>query len=203
MPPIAARATAVVGALLVSVGMAVGLAGCSPDEPTPIASLTAPATPRVTPSEAPTPTPAMPSPVASPTLPVEWQDDGEAGAEEAARYFLRLYVYTVSTQDTSTWKSISHPECGFCQNVIDSIDKDAADGRVTLPAPMEVGYSSVARSADGFIVTLGVSTGPDEVRSTTGELIETTPAAQGMSYFDVVRVDDRWILRGVQTKKGE
>ena len=204
MPPTAARATAVVGVLLVSVGIVVGLAGCSPDEPTPIATLTASATPRVTPSGTPTPTPAMPSPVASPTLPVEWQDDGEAGAEEAARYFLNLYAYTQSTQDVEPWTSASHADCVFCQSVLTDVASRRAHAQVVAAAPVAVLATSSERVSEGaFKVVIRVSTGPDDVWSRDGVLLEAGQRSSGTMTFLMLREQESWLVREVQLEQDQ
>ena len=196
MPPTAARATAVVGVLLVSVGIVVGLAGCSPDQPTPIASATA--TVSRTPTPTPTPTIAMPTPAASPTLPAEWTDDGSAGAEAAARYFVDLYTYTESSQDVGPWIGISNDECVFCQSVLDDVASQKAAGTITRSSPMTVTSATTEElNPLAFSVVLTVAKEPETLWSVDGHLIREGEDVGGTLTLVVLRDPDAWVLRAI------
>src|SRR5690606_33992132 len=109
---------------VVVVALAVALAaGCTTpdDEPTPTA---APATP--VPDPEPEPTEQLPEEPEAP-LPRTGTPD-ERDAEAAGEFFLRLYEYTVMTGDARQWKERSHPECGFCNNVIESVERGRVEG---------------------------------------------------------------------------
>ncbi|MDP9807055.1 hypothetical protein J2S70_001637 [Trueperella bonasi] len=41
-------------------------------------------------------------------------------AYELARYYLDLYPYVKATGDTTEWEKYAHPECEYCQTVVDS-----------------------------------------------------------------------------------
>lgn len=41
-------------------------------------------------------------------------------AYELARYYLDLYPYVKATGDTTEWEKYAHPECEYCQTVIDA-----------------------------------------------------------------------------------
>jgi len=124
--------------------------------------------------------------------------DDEAGAVAAATYFLTLYSYTQSTQDTSAWVDVSHPDCRFCASVVEDVTDQRAKGRVTRAAPIEVHSASTEEiSPLAFSVTLEVTTGPDDVYGADGELMERTTNARGRTTVWVVRQGAVWVVRGV------
>jgi hypothetical protein len=186
-----------VGLLAASVLAAGAMAACTPDEPAPQPT-TAQHTSTPTPTPTPMPTVAMPAPVPSPTRPVEWLDDGEAGAEESALYFLELYRYTQSTQDTGPWEAISDPECVFCQSVLDDVATRRGEGQVVMPAEIVTSPAQVRQlNATAFSVDMSVDVGPDQVWSADGQLLDAGAPGHAEATFLMVRNGDVWIVRGV------
>jgi hypothetical protein len=55
-------------------------------------------------------------------------DDGPAGAEAAAKYFLQLDAYMQATGDTAEWAAMSHPTCAFCTKRLEQAKLVAQNG---------------------------------------------------------------------------
>jgi hypothetical protein len=179
--------------------LAVGaLSACTPDEPTPEPS-TAQHTSTPTPTPTPTPTVAMPAPVPSPTRPVEWLDDGEAGAEESARYFLELYRYTRSSRDLGPWKAVSHPDCIYCANLAEAVTAQSVAGETTFPAAAMITHATVvAGQAGTFGVVITARIGPDQTWSDGGVLLEETDTSTIRMTVVVLRQGQDWLLREIE-----
>lgn len=56
------------------------------------------------------------------------QKPGKEGAEEFARYVVELLPYTWMSGNTFALEDISHPECDFCQQIIDETKERTATG---------------------------------------------------------------------------
>lgn len=103
------------------------LAGCSADDPdSPPPSSSAKASASASSSEPPSPSPSASSVVVKPERPAEMDDDGAAGAEAAAQYFLQLDDYIMQTNDTAEWEAMSHRECGYCSTRLEQAKEIAA-----------------------------------------------------------------------------
>jgi hypothetical protein len=182
------------GALVAA--LAAMLAGCSPASPDPDPPTTTHAPARTTtPAATPAPTATIPAPAPSPALPADWTDDGEAGAEAAARYFLDLYAYTVSTQDTAAWVAVSDPECVFCQSVLDGVADDVAASRVARPGPVLVSSVAVSRLDEtGFEVEVHLTTGPDMSLYSDGRFEHRADQHTGTITLIADQRDGTWVL---------
>lgn len=104
------RSRAILAATSIAAAAALLVAGCDDDPP---------ATPTPEPTAASASPSASPSPsatavVVAPERPKEMDDDGPAGAEAAAVYFLELDPYIMKTGDTAEWEAMSQESCGFC-----------------------------------------------------------------------------------------
>ena len=169
------------------------LAACAP-HPTPSATVTA------TPSS--TPSPALPAPAPSPTQPPDMSRDDETGAIAAVDYFLALYTYTESTQDTAPWEALSHPSCTFCTSVVDDVASQRAQGRVMRAQPMTVTERSVKTlAAVAFEITVQVTKAPDELWSTDGQQLDAGSDIGGTLDVIVIYQVDRWVVRAVSTSQ--
>lgn len=178
--------------LLVPLAVAALLASCAPDS-TPAPTPTAP-------SPSASPTSLLPAPAPSPTQPAEMSRDDETGAIAAVDYFLGLYAYTESTQDTRPWESISHPSCTFCTSVVDDTTSQRAQGRVMRAQPMAVMARSVKQLAPvAYEITVQVTKAPDALWSTDGHELDAGNDVGGTLDVIVIYQVDRWVVRAVST----
>ncbi|MFF2454350.1 DUF6318 family protein [Isoptericola sp. NPDC058082] len=106
------RSRAILAATSIAAAAVLLVAGCDDDPPaTPSAEPTAT---DVSPSASPSPSSS--AVVVAPERPQEMDDDGPAGAEAAAVYFLELDDYIMKTGDTAEWEAMSHKSCEYCTN---------------------------------------------------------------------------------------
>ena len=117
------RSRAILAATSIAAAAALLVAGCDDDPP---------ATPSPEPTAASESPSASPSPsatavVVAPERPKAMDDDGPAGAEAAAVYFLELDGYIMKTGDTAEWKAMSLKSCEFCANRLDQADEITAN----------------------------------------------------------------------------
>lgn len=179
-------------ALVVPLTAALLLAACAPN-PTPTPTPTAP-------SPSVTPTSLLPAPAPSPTQPAEMARDDEAGAVAAVDYFLGLYTYTESTQETGPWESLSHPSCTFCKSVVNDIASQRAQGRVMRAQPMTViGRSVKALAPVAYEIKVKVTKAPDALWSMDGHELDAGRDVGGTLDVIVIFQIDRWVVRAVST----
>lgn len=192
------------GAALTGVGLLLvgALAGCSEGsgtQPTPTDAASATAatsTPSVTdePSSSPTAdVPEVPKPVPSDAM----RRDDVAGAEAAAVYFTELYPYVYSTGDLTEWKAMSHPECIFCNSVIENVEELVAAGELLRGGEIEILQVESSDPAPGyefFAVDLGIRQQPT-VRVGNGAESTDSPGGETLLKLAVGRVSDQWIVR--------
>lgn len=97
----------------------VGLVGCSSDA-------------TVAPTASAVSEPAalvLPDPMVSPTKPPEWADNGAAGANAAALWFVRdLYPYVLATNDTADWHALSQADCVWCATTVTQSEWNSSNG---------------------------------------------------------------------------
>ncbi len=103
--------------LVVGVVVAVGwvVAGCTGGSgPGPSPSVDEPVVPSPSESESPVPSPTETGPV-KPERPAAMDRDDAEGAAAAAKYFVSLYPYIMSTGDTAEWDAMTWTDtCTFC-----------------------------------------------------------------------------------------
>jgi hypothetical protein len=106
------------GVVLAGVAVA-GLMGCSSEvtvAPTASAASESPVS-------------VLPAPVVSPTKPPEWADNGAAGANAAALWFVRdLYPYVLATNDIADWLALSQTECVWCATTVTQSEWNLSNG---------------------------------------------------------------------------
>lgn len=156
-----------------SLGLVVGLAACTPDEPepTPTASMSP------EPTETPSPTPTLPPEAIAPERPAAMDEISVAGAEAAATYFLELYPYTYATGDLTEWTVLSHPECIFCQSVIGNVTDQIASGHTASGGGLAVqSIEGSMTSEDFYFVEVVGDQAPGFEYAADGTLLESSEA---------------------------
>lgn len=68
----------------------------------------------------------------------EIDDDGQAGAEAAAVYFVELFSYIHNSGDFEAWNELTVGECNFCVTVREEIAELHAGGGFEVMPPPEV-----------------------------------------------------------------
>src|SRR5690625_2414858 len=70
-------------------------------------------------------------------------DEGQAGAEAAAVYFVELFSYIHATGDFEAWDQLTADECEFCTGVRDSVSDLYESGGYEVTDPPEVHQATV------------------------------------------------------------
>ncbi|GAA4422511.1 hypothetical protein GCM10023169_17070 [Georgenia halophila] len=178
---------------------AVGLAACDGggDEPTPTGS----------PSEAESPS-AEETPtqeIDPPVPPNAIARDDVHGAEAAAEYFLKLYVYAYQTGGLAELEQMSHAECRFCQSVTTSVSTLYSDGG------RSTGGAITIRSAEGhepiernpyYRVDVVIEQSPSTEVAGSGEIVESE-GGERLMVFAIGRGENEWKVRAVQVEEGD
>lgn len=183
-------------AAAVGVLAAVSLAGCQADAEAPRAA--APSASAIEPTTEPSPQPSRV--VVAPTRPVAMDDDGPAGAEAAAVYFLELDVYMQITGDSSAWEEISHPECDFCSARLAQARDIAANGDTFSggEVSVEVLHTYSQDPVTGvWPVEVRVHQEPTTISRPNGEVAFTERRNSFTATIGVGRRDNDWVVAGL------
>lgn len=168
------------------------LSACAADgEPAAQPSSAAPS-----PSPTASPSPSIPT-VPKPERPATMDDDGQAGAEAAALYFLSLEPYMQSSGDTSDWESMSHSVCEFCANRLEQAKEIAANGDTFTGghALAEI-TETYAQDPPTGIWPIDVIVHQDATRIArpSGEVVFTQEANTFSARIEVALRDGEWVV---------
>lgn len=190
------RSRAILAATSIAAAAALLVAGCDDDPP---------ATPTPEPTAASASPSASPSPsatavVVAPERPKEMDDDGPAGAEAAAVYFLELDDYIMKTGDTAEWESMSGKACGFCDARLDqarTIAKrgDDFEGGETQARVLHTYEQDAATGI--WPIDVETSEEPWTITDSDGEEIASEKAVVATSRVEMARKSDAWVVVGV------
>ena len=184
---------AAIGGLLV-----VGLAGCSSDnrptaekQPSPVVS--------VPPTAEPSAEEAT-RVITAPERPAEIEDDGPAGADAAAKYFLELDGYIQASGDTAVFEAMSHDTCEFCAARIEQA-RQIADERAIYEGGSvraEILHTYEQDAATGiWPIDVEITQNAATVTSADGEPIAEVPYAKARKRVEIARRDGSWVVIGV------
>jgi len=178
------------------------LAGCSADDPDspPPPSSSAEASASASSSEPPSPSPSASSVVVKPERPAEMDDDGAAGAEAAAQYFLQLDSYIQATNDTAEWEAMSHQECDYCTNRLEQAHEIADFGDTYKGGESKV---KVLQTYDQDTVSgiwpidVEITENASRITSNEGEVVFENEANVSTARIEVGRRGGEWVIVGV------
>jgi hypothetical protein len=152
------------------------------------------------PSASPSPSPEPEPVVVPPQRPAAMDDGGYKGAAAAAEYFKLLDEYIMKTNDTAEWEAMSHEECSTCDDRLEQARLIAANDYTYVGGESTVRISHVYEqdSATGiWPVDVETSIKPTTILDSNQEEIQTLDAVSGTQRFEVLRVDDRWVIVGI------
>ncbi|MGC0271799.1 DUF6318 family protein [Pseudactinotalea sp. Z1739] len=133
-------------------------------------------------------------------------DEGQAGAEAAAVYFVELYSYIHATGDFEAWDRLSADACGFCSGVRESVAEIYGSGGyvVTSPANVLDVRSQVwpEDSADFAVAVVSEDPGFQDYDS-DGELVEEFPPETVRSWVLLEYSADGWKVTGSEVEAVE
>ncbi|GAA1729578.1 hypothetical protein GCM10009809_26470 [Isoptericola hypogeus] len=194
-------------AILSAAGLAVALlvTGCSTDSPEPPASSPSIDT-SATPDVSPSPEPSATSVVVQPERPAAMDDDGPAGAEAAAVYFLELDDYIMKTNDTAEWEAMSGKGCGYCTKRLDQANEIARKNYSweSEPSSARVTHTYEQDSAtEIWPLDVEVLQGAVRLTDSNGEVIYAEDQVTLDLGVEMGRHDGQWTVLGVgQVEEG-
>lgn len=157
------------GAVLTAIAVALPLAACTDDPPSP------PPTPTVSPTPTPSPTVTV-SPPAAP----EAEPSAES-AEAFVRYFWDVFNYAHSAPDPAALAAISEPGCLFCASAGDVVTDLVRAKKHVQGGVVEVDTAAVPPGdlTKGTVVTLVISQSPGQTLDSKG-VTSRTPGIRNM-----------------------
>ncbi|MFC8598801.1 DUF6318 family protein [Isoptericola sp. NPDC057191] len=190
------RTRAVLAATSLATAAALLVAGCADDPPTsPRAAASSAST-----KPSPSPSPTAKAVVVAPERPQALDDDGPAGAEAAAVYFLELDDYIMKTGDTAEYEAMSQKSCQFCSNRLDQA-KDITENDLTWNGgelTARVTHTYEQDKATGiWPIDVDVTIAPASVTDPSGDEVFANPSAKTKFRVEVARKDSQWRVVGV------
>ncbi|GAB2475566.1 DUF6318 family protein [Xylanimonas ulmi] len=188
--------------MLAAVAMMVA-AGCTSDAGTPLAGphSSAPAS-----ASAPEPSPTPSRVVVKPTRPDAMDDDGPAGAEAAAVYFLALDPYMQATGDTAEFEAMSHDVCTFCSARIDQAKMIMEMGDVFTGGEIVVDILHTYRQdvpTGIWPIDIEVREERSTIMTPDGVLAFENDAGTNLARVEVARREGRWVVINVANAPGQ
>lgn len=190
----ARRWAAIAGAGLVTALAAAGCTAGDPDSPPPSSSA------GIQSSTTPTPSPSAASVVVKPERPAQMDDDGAAGAEAAAQYFLELDSYIQATNDTAEWEAMSHQECEYCTNRLEQAREIAERRDVFQGGVTDVRIVRVYDQDDMtgiWPVDVEVAKSATSIVDASGKQVFTADSEVTQRRMEIGRRNDQWVIVGV------
>ena len=195
------RSRAILAATSIAAAAVLLVAGCDDDPPaTPSPEPTATGSSAETSAS---PSPTTTAVVVAPERPKEMDDDGPAGAEAAAVYFLELDDYIMKTGNTAEWEAMSGKSCEHCSARLDQARDIAKQDAVWVGGETQarVLHTYEQDAATGiWPIDVEIQVAPVTVQDASGTQIFDDPARKADLRVEVARQDDGWIVVGVANK---
>jgi Family of unknown function (DUF6318) len=137
---------------------------------------------------------------APPLLPEAAKHPTRPGAEAFFRYFIAVYSYSYSSQNTSSLRAISDVTCKFCTSAIDAIESTRADNQHAVGGDGVVTNVVAAPGVptDGLLINAVVDQRPSSIVDSDGSVIDTAAAESRVRMDAAVRwKDGAWQMRGL------
>ncbi|MFD6176063.1 MULTISPECIES: DUF6318 family protein [unclassified Isoptericola] len=192
------RNRAILAATSIAAAAALLVAGCDSDQPadpSPEPTQTS-ASPTASASPTPSPTPT----VKAPERPKAMDDDGPAGAEAAAVYFLELDPYIMKTGDTTEYESMSLKGCKFCANRVDQAREITANDLVWHGGEMaaRVTHTYEQDATTGiWPIDIDATIAAVSVTDPSGADVFSDPRTSTKYRVEIARADKQWRIVGI------
>ncbi|MFC7876740.1 DUF6318 family protein [Isoptericola sp. NPDC057391] len=190
------RSRAILAATSIAAAAVLLVAGCDGDPPaTPSPEPTATSA-----SPESSPSPSSSAVVVAPERPKEMDDDGPAGAEAAAVYFLELDDYIMKTGDTAEWEAMSSKSCEHCEARLDQARQIAERGDVFSGGERTVSvlHTYEQDAATGiWPLDVRVNEKRSKITDSGGSILLSNEAQSKDRRVEIGRKDGRWVIIGV------
>lgn len=151
----------------------------------------------------PEPTVEVGEEVARPERPELIDGDGLDAAAAIGEYFLQLYPYVYATGDLSEWQELSHPDCQFCQSVVDNVTALHAGGGYVSGPTVEIVENVTYELVDGYEfhrVDVIVEWGEHQRIDADGEALFEEVGFLGTAVYAMDWTGERWRVRGLDIR---
>ncbi|WP_130416282.1 DUF6318 family protein [Xylanimonas ulmi] len=145
----------------------------------------------------PEPSPTPSRVVVKPERPAAMDDDGPAGAEAAAVYFVKLDSYTQATGDTAEWEAMSHEVCGFCAGRLAQAQRIAERGDAFVGGELcaEVRHTYRMDLPTGiWPIDLDIAESPTRIIRPDGTVAFETGESRYVKRVEVARRHGAWVV---------
>ena len=195
-----AKCAGLSASVVVVVALVAGCTGSDPDpEPTPTAAVESPS-----PSASPSPEVTADA-LTPPVRPPEMDQDDEAGAAAAARYFLELHMYVMATGDLSEWDMVTWDQCESCAAIRSEVNRVYSAGGHFAPSEIEfarVESGPQHEALGGFPVEVDYVLSAGAEYDAAGVEVATGVEESGTLAVDVLRQPGGWTLMGLNSGAG-
>jgi len=197
------RSRAILAATSIAAAAVLLVAGCDDDPPaTPSPEPTAAGSSAEAPAS---PSPTSTAVVVAPERPKAMDDDGPAGAEAAAVYFLELDDYMMKTGDTKSFEQMSTKNCQFCAKRVDQsneLQERAYSWEGDQPTP-RIAHTYEQDATTGIWPIDVEVTQSIKILDATGETVSSTAKEKVKLAFEVGRQNNRWVVVEVGQVDGD
>jgi len=191
------RTRAILAATSIATAAALALAACDGGD-TPASPSPEPSASSAAPSASPSP--SATSVVVPPERPKAMDDDGPAGAEAAAVYFLELDDYIMKTGDTAEWEAMSHKSCKHCAARLDQARQISEQGDVFTGGERtaSVLHTYEQDAATGiWPLDVHVEEKASRITDASGDVLLDNKAQAKNLRVELARKGDKWTVIGV------
>ena len=192
------RSRAILAATSIAAAAVLLVAGCDDDPPaTPSAEPTASSSSA---EASASPSPTSTAVVVAPERPKEMDDDGPAGAEAAAVYFLELDDYIMKTNDTAEWEAMSQESCEYCTDRLDQAHLIAERGDMFEggEAQIRVLHTYEQDEATGiWPIDVEIKEARSRITDANGSVVFEQDPQTTTARVEVARGNGQWTIVGV------
>lgn len=134
----------------------------------------------------------------------DFDDDGQAGAEAAAVYFVELYSYLYATGDFEAWDELTTDECNFCAGVrerVRSLYHEGGHGVTYEPSVESVAGQIWDSSPGDFSVAVVLPSPALEIVDASGAITDAYEEVLTRVWVLVERRAGHWFVVGVDAEE--
>ncbi|HLS25864.1 MAG TPA: DUF6318 family protein, partial [Beutenbergiaceae bacterium] len=127
-------------------------------------------------------------------------DEGQAGAEAAAVYFVELYSYVYATGDFATWDEFTTEDCNFCAGVRERLEAHYDEGGYAVAdAPTFESVNAHVQESDAGDFSVDVVFLSPEVTwiGADGDVVEDFAEVRTRIWVLLEHREDSWLVGGV------
>lgn len=133
----------------------------------------------------------------------DFDDEGQAGAEAAAVYFVELFHYISASGDFEAWDELTESDCDFCTVARSQVEELYVSGGYSIvEVPVVDGVSSQiwTGSPEGYVVEVVFESPGSKRFDSDGAITDEFAATQVVAWVLVSYEGESWLVRGVESE---